>query len=116
MDDIYSKSTDQILVVDRTFPLPGYGRGDYDRVMTYIFDFEFKTLAIVSNSEYQDSRSEKITVHPFPTVDAGLLQRMHDKLTALGGHPAPLTPDADAKPLLPAPTAFQSQPKGNNAP
>ncbi len=112
MDDIYSKSTDQILVVDRTFPLEGYGRGDYDRVMTYIFDFEFKTLAVVSNSEYQDSRSEKISVHPFPSVDSGLLQRMHDKLVSLGGHPLPLGTDDAAKPALHAPSTFRDTPKG----
>jgi len=101
--DRYYKSSDQVLTVDRKLYLRGNSSGDYARLFTYVFDFEFKTMSVIADSEYRDLRTEKVTTLPFSQVDEKLLADMHEKLMSLGGTPSPLQPPADLKPQLSPP-------------
>ncbi|TAL28211.1 MAG: hypothetical protein EPN97_15265 [Alphaproteobacteria bacterium] len=94
MSDSYFKSSDQVLVVEHDVSVR---RWDNARRYIYVFDFEFRTMTAIT--DFNTSR-ERMEVHPFPGVDAGLLSRMRDKLVELGGDPMPLS---DQKKKLPAP-------------
>lgn len=98
MADNYYKASDQILTVERSFKPRGQS-WESTRAFMYIFDFEFKTMVFLTNT---GSSHEQQSVHPFPALDAELLERMRDKLIELGGKPSPLTGD-HVKPALPAP-------------
>jgi hypothetical protein len=107
LSDSYYKSSDQILVVNRSVNLNDWSSRRY----IYIFDFEFRTMTVVT--DYASGREASET-HPFPALDAGMLRRMHDKLVELGGHPAPLETDDDPRrafvipqPLKPAGKGFK---------
>lgn len=106
MGDRYYKSTEQIFTLDRSFKLHPIHE-DSSRIFTYIFDFEFKTLAILSNAEYRGLSTEKTEILPFSAVDEMLLHKMHAKLVSLGGKPDPLPQGPDPKPLLPVPPALR---------
>ncbi|MDE1151367.1 MAG: hypothetical protein PW788_02425 [Micavibrio sp.] len=100
--DRYYKASDQVLTTERQFNLRG-AHDDYARLFTYVFDFEFKTLTVLTNSEYRDLRGEKATTMPFSQVDEDVLAAMHAKLIDLGGNPSPLRAAPDLKPSLLAP-------------
>ena len=106
----YYKSTDQILTVDQDFT-PRPGTGEYGRIHTYIFDFEFRTLSVIENQKYGKASEEKLTLLPFSVVDEALLQKMHAKLINMGGKPEALPSPAAVKPQLPVPAAFRPEKK-----
>jgi hypothetical protein len=94
MADSYYKSSDQVLVVEHDIRMRS---SDWAKHFLYIFDFEFRTMTVVS---HYNTTKEHAGTHPFPGLDHGLLARMREKLIELGGDPAPLT---DEKKKLPAP-------------
>lgn len=108
MTDNYFKASDQVLTVDRTFR-PKF-TWESPRIFTYIFDFEFKTMTVVTN--YGSSSTEKASVHPFPVVDKDLLERMRGKLVELGGNPAPLDHTSDQKTAFAAPAVLRRPGEG----
>lgn len=108
MATTYYKSTDQILTVDQHFT-PRPGTGEYGRIHTYIFDFEFRMLSVLENQRFGKTVDEKLTLLPFSAIDEELLQKMHGKLLELGGRPDALPSPAAAKPQLPVPAAFRPE-------
>lgn len=94
MADSYYKSSDQVLVVEHDVRIRS---ADWARHYTYVFDFEFRTMTVISG---YSTAKEQTDVHLFPVVDPGLLMRMREKLVELGGDPAPLS---DQKKKLPSP-------------
>ncbi len=105
MSDSYFKSSDQILVVNRSIHISQWSTRSY----VYIFDFEFRTMTVVT--DYTSSKEASET-HPFPSLDPGMLRAMHDKLTDLGGNPKPLEPEADAKRAFAAPLSLKKSSQG----
>jgi hypothetical protein len=97
MADSYSKSSDQVLVVHHDISVRQW---DSARRYTYVFDFEFRLMTLVK--DYGGTR-ETAVVHPFPTLDPDVIQKMHDKLEELGGKPLPLGPVPHAKGSFAAP-------------
>ena len=110
MPDRHYKSSDQVLTVERLTKLrPEQRYDDSELTSTLIFDFEFKTMLVISRVKSRSlGRSENTQLLPFSAVDDQLLQRMHQKLTDLGGAPDGL-PLRDLKPLLPAPASIAPQ-------
>jgi hypothetical protein len=85
MTDAY-KADDQVLVATRKVP----GRKSYGspRYLQYIYDFEFRTLAVTISQG--NAASGSATVIPFSAVDEEVLVEMRDRLIELGGNPRPL--------------------------
>jgi len=102
MTDYFYKAGDQVLTVDHSFVVKN--EWNAERKFTYIFDFEYKTMTIITDF---GTGAEKSAIHPFPTVDEALLVKMRDKLIGMGGKPDPLTGAPDAKPSLPIPAALR---------
>ncbi|MEZ0224178.1 MAG: hypothetical protein ACAH83_06480 [Alphaproteobacteria bacterium] len=100
MSDSYFKSSDQVLVVQHDLIV---SRWDSARRYTYVFDFEFRMMTVVTDYE---RAKEAIAVHPFPALDPDVLQKMHDKLVEMGGSPTPLGPVPHAKGAFAAPSPF----------
>lgn len=90
MPDSFYKSSDQILVVNRTVNVTSWSTRQY----IYMFDFEFRALTVIT--DYTSSK-EASEVLPFPALDPETLRSMRDKLIDLGGNPKPLEPEADPK-------------------
>lgn len=105
MEDRYYKTSAQVLTVDRSFK----PRGEWanDRLTVYIFDFEFRTMTVVTNFSDYNHQNEHSSVHPFPTVDPHLLERMREKLVALDGKPDPVSGPRETKPAIAAPRNSQ---------
>jgi hypothetical protein len=99
MSDSYFKSSDQILVVNRTVDITRWSNRQY----IYIFDFEFRTMTVVT--DYTSSREASET-HPFPSLDQDMLRRMRDKLVDLGGHPTFDEAEPDPKRAFVVPKAL----------
>jgi len=102
-EDRYYKSSDQILTVERSFK----PRGDWsdDRRVVYIFDFEFRTMSVITNYSEYSQKDEHSTVVPFSSADPAVLERMHDKLKSMGGKPDPVSGPRETKPALAQPRA-----------
>jgi hypothetical protein len=105
--DRFYKSSDEVLTVDRMLK-PKYSF-ESPRVMTYIFDFEFRTMSVITG---YGSAGENISVHPFPTVDPALLERMREKLVELGGNPPAAGPLPGVKTAFAAPQALRGPKDG----
>jgi hypothetical protein len=103
LGDSYYKSSDQILVVNRSVNISQWSTRSY----LYIFDFEFRTMTAVT--DYNSSR-EATETHPFPSLDPEMLRTMHDKLVNLGGNPKPLADEPDAKRAFAAPAGLRKPP------
>ena len=101
LSDSYYKSSDQILVVNRQISMNSWST----RQSTCIFDFEFRTMTVITEA---GSTRERIETFPFPALDPATLRGMRDKLTDLGGHPLPLGPEADPKRAFAAPATLRS--------
>ena len=106
VSDSYFKSSDQVLIVEHDV---AFRRWDSPRRYVYAFDFEFRTMTVVTNL---GTAKEAADVHPFPEVDAEVLQKMRDKLVELGGSPDPLGPVAHPKTAFAAPRALHKQDGG----
>lgn len=94
----YYKAAPQVLSVERYLQLRNNSMEDA-RAYVYLFDFEFRTLTVVSRV---GSTHEQTNVVPFSTVDAEVLEKMRDKLVELGGRPDELSAKTH-KPGLPHP-------------
>lgn len=110
MPDKFYKSSDEVLTVDRMLK-PKYSF-ETPRTITYIFDFEFRTMTVMTA---YGTAQERMSVHPFPTVDPALLDRMREKLVELGGNPPAAGPQPGVKAAFAAPKSLRNPGEGPKA-
>lgn len=93
--DAYYKSSPQVLSVERSVKLRNSPWED-PRPYVYLFDFEFRTLTVVSRV---GSTHEQTNIVPFADLDPEVLEKMRDKLVELGGKPDELSVKLSKAPL-----------------